>query len=73
MATAVLEKHARVVGAQRATLAADLKRKYEDGASIRALAADMGRSYGFVYSILAQADVRMRPRGGNMRTTEGTR
>src|SRR3989337_982969 len=43
-----LKKGSRVTGAAREKLAADLKKKYDSGASIRALGGETGRPYGFV-------------------------
>ncbi|MGV1004711.1 MAG: helix-turn-helix domain-containing protein [Candidatus Nanopelagicales bacterium] len=57
----------RVTGDARDTLINDLKSKYEQGASIRALSADSGRSYGFVHRLLTEAGVELRGRGGNTR------
>ncbi len=62
-----LKKGSRVTGPAREKLAADLKRKYESGASIRALAEETGRSYGFVHRMLSEADVTLRGRGGATR------
>ncbi|WP_313896055.1 helix-turn-helix domain-containing protein [Streptomyces sp. YIM 98790] len=62
-----LKKGSRVTGAAREKLAEDLKRKYESGASIRALAEETGRSYGFVHRMLSEADVALRGRGGATR------
>ncbi|WP_326599718.1 helix-turn-helix domain-containing protein [Streptomyces sp. NBC_01803] len=62
-----LKKGSRVTGPAREQLAADLKRKYESGASIRALAEETGRSYGFVHRMLSEADVTLRGRGGATR------
>lgn len=61
---AELRKGARIMGAQRDKLATDLKKKYEKGASIRALAEQTGRSYGFVHGVLSDAGVTLRGRGG---------
>lgn len=66
----VIKKGARITGGERTTLADDLKAKYAQGASIRALAAETGRSYGFVHRILTESDVSLRSRGG---ATRGTR
>ena len=49
-----LKKGARITGTQRDKLANDLKKKYEKGASIRALAESTGRSYGFVHRVLSE-------------------
>jgi len=62
-----LSKGARISGTQRDKLAADLKKKYEGGQSIRALAETTGRSYGFVHRILSETGVALRGRGGATR------
>jgi hypothetical protein len=62
-----LTKGRRVTGAERDKLASDLKRKYESGVSIRALAASTGRSYGFVHRILNESGATLRGRGGATR------
>ena len=63
-----LKKGARITGTQRDKLATDLKKKYEKGASIRALAEQTGRSYGFVHRVLSETGVTLRGRGGDTRT-----
>ena len=65
--TETLKKGTRVTGADRAKLAADLKKRYDSGESIRALAATTGRSYGFVHRILTETGVSLRGRGGATR------
>lgn len=70
MTVTTLEKHKRITGPQRATIAADLKARYTQGASIRDLADSLGRSYGFVHRVLTQAGVELRGRGGS---TKGRR
>ncbi|MFI9271899.1 helix-turn-helix domain-containing protein [Kitasatospora sp. NPDC052896] len=57
-----LKKGSRVTGAAREKLAADLKKKYDSGASIRALAEETGRSYGFVHRMLTASGVKLRSR-----------
>jgi hypothetical protein len=64
---AELKKGARITGGERNRLAADLKRRYGSGSSIRALAAETGRSYGFVHRILSESGVALRGRGGATR------
>jgi hypothetical protein len=64
---AELRKGARITGGDRNKLAADLKRKYTSGLSIRQLAAETGRSYGFVHRMLAESGVALRGRGGATR------
>lgn len=64
---ATLTKGARIVGSARTVLAADLRRQYEGGTSIRALADHLGRSYGFVHRLLAEQGVTFRARGGATR------
>ncbi|WP_445521379.1 helix-turn-helix domain-containing protein [Streptomyces sp. NEAU-174] len=53
--------------AARNRLAADLKRRYDAGASIRELAELTGRSYGFVHRMLSEAGADIRGRGGATR------
>ncbi|WP_354526987.1 helix-turn-helix domain-containing protein [Nakamurella sp. UYEF19] len=63
-----MRKGARITGSARDKLTTDLRRKYEKGLSIRALADGTGRSYGFVHRLLVDADVPLRGRGGATRT-----
>lgn len=63
-----LKKGSRVTGGDRDRLAADLRKKYDEGESIRALAASTGRSYGFVHRILTETGTTLRGRGGATRT-----
>ena len=63
-----IKKGARITGAAREKLAADLRKKYEKGQSIRALAEGTGRSYGFVHRLLLDAEVPLRGRGGATRS-----
>jgi hypothetical protein len=62
-----LSKGARISGSDRDKLATDLRKKYEGGASIRDLAAETGRSYGFVHRVLSETGVQLRGRGGATR------
>jgi predicted transcriptional regulator len=64
---AELGKGRRVSGNERDRLAGDLKKKYAAGASIRELAAQTGRSYGFVHRVLSESGVTLRGRGGATR------
>lgn len=58
---------ARITGADRAALADEICRRYRDGESIRTLAAQTGRSYGFVHGLLVDGHVPLRGRGGPTR------
>lgn len=62
-----LKKGSRVTGGERDSLTGKLRAKYESGASIRALAAEFGRSYGFVHRILSESGANLRGRGGATR------
>ena len=64
---AELKKGSRITGAERDKLSGDLKRKYDSGQSIRALASSTGRSYGFIHRILSESGVNLRGRGGATR------
>lgn len=60
-------KGSRVAGDQRTKLAAEFQRRYEAGASIRSIADESGRSYGFVQGLLKETGVHLRGRGGATR------
>ena len=60
-------KGSRLRGHDRDALAAELSKKYTAGESIRALAAETGRSYGFVHRLLTEAGAPLRGRGGATR------
>jgi predicted transcriptional regulator len=62
-----IRKGVRITGHNRETLARDLKKRYEKGASIRSLAESTGRSYGFVHRVLCESGVQLRGRGGATR------
>jgi hypothetical protein len=64
---AELKKGARITGGDRNKLAGDLKRRYSSGSSIRDLASETGRSYGFIHRMLSEAGVTLRGRGGATR------
>ncbi len=63
-----LTKGRRVTGGDRSKLASDLRKRYEGGASIRELASDTGRSYGFIHRILSESGTTLRGRGGATRS-----
>ncbi|MFB9376406.1 helix-turn-helix domain-containing protein [Kineococcus gynurae] len=72
--TEATKRGARLTGAERDELASTLSQGYSEGKSIRALAEESGRSYGFVHRILSESDVSLRSRGGATRgraKTEG--
>jgi hypothetical protein len=62
-----LKKGSRVTGPDRDKLAAELRKKYDSGQSIRALAESTGRSYGFVHRMLTESGATLRGRGGATR------
>jgi transposase len=62
-----MDKGKRITGTARETLASELKKEYEGGASIRSIAEAHGRSYGFVHRMLSEAGVTLRGRGGATR------
>lgn len=62
-----LPKGARITGDGRKDLATSLIERYQRGESIRSMAQDIGRSYGFVHGVLAESGVSMRSRGGATR------
>ncbi len=62
-----LKKGSRITGSERDKLAADLRKKYDSGQSIRALAESTGRAYGFVHRMLSESGAALRGRGGATR------
>ena len=65
-------KGARITGSDRARLADEVCQKYQNGESIRNLAAETGRSYGFVHGLLVDSSVPLRGRGGATRRRQTT-
>ncbi|WP_084702357.1 helix-turn-helix domain-containing protein [Amycolatopsis alba] len=57
-------KGKQVTGVARSRMGSKLKKMYERGSSIRALAELTGRSYGFIHRLLLESGVQLRPRGG---------
>lgn len=66
-----MPKGTPVTGSERRRLAAELAPRYAAGETIRDLACEIGRSYGFVYTVLKEAGVRLRSPGGNGRRARG--
>jgi hypothetical protein len=64
---AKIQKGTRITGEGRKDLAASLVTRYQRGESIRSMAQDIGRSYGFVHGVLTESGVSMRGRGGATR------
>ena len=62
-----IPKGVRVVGDQRTALSTELAERYGRGESIRSIAQDIGRSYGFVHGVLRQSETPLRGRGGATR------
>ena len=67
-----LAKGSRITGAQRGTLSAQYAKRYSAGESIRKIAEDAGRSFGFVHGVLKEAGVQLRGRGGATRGAKKT-
>ncbi|MCF6467369.1 transcriptional regulator [Nonomuraea sp. MG754425] len=63
-----IKPRVRIVGAERHQLAQVLAGRYAAGESIRELAVSVGRSYGFIHTLLEEAGAEIRHRGGNQRT-----
>ncbi|GAB1332565.1 helix-turn-helix domain-containing protein [Streptomyces sennicomposti] len=60
-----MEKGKQITGTARAELAREMRKQYEQGMSIRAIAEEHGRSYGFVHRVLTETEVPLRARGGS--------
>lgn len=63
----------RIVGTERVTVTKDCVHRFLAGQSIRSIATDLGRSYGFVHRILTEDGVRLRPRGDARHTARRPR
>lgn len=57
--------------AERARAASILRKRYDQGESIRQLAAYSGYSIGLVRTLLLETDVTLRPKGGGGRSRKG--
>jgi transposase len=66
-------KGSRIVGDHRTRLAEELQQRYVGGESIRSIAEEVGRSYGFVQGLLKESGVSLRGRGGDTRGRGGVR
>jgi transposase len=62
-----IKKGARLTGEDRARMAERVLAQYSEGHSIREIAQETGRSYGFVHRVLSESDVALRGRGGPTR------
>jgi predicted transcriptional regulator len=62
-----IKKGARLTGDDRARMAQRVTTQYSEGRSIREIAQDTGRSYGFVHRVLSESEVSLRGRGGPTR------
>ena len=62
-----LARGARITGSERQYLAAELAERYAAGESLRSLAEDTGRSFGFVHGLVKESGVPLRSRGGATR------
>ena len=68
-----LTKGAHVDQKNRVKLAKQYAKRYGKGESIRAIAAEQSRSFGFVYALLKESGVELRPRGSVKGTRTGPR
>ena len=59
-----LTKRRRITGPEREAMATRLRDRYAQGASIRELMAQTGRSYGWTHRLLRESGAELRGRGG---------
>lgn len=59
--------YARLVDPERATTRKTAARLYTQGATIQSVAREIGGSYWLACTLLLEADVQLRGRGGGMR------
>ncbi|MEU0836390.1 helix-turn-helix domain-containing protein [Streptomyces sp. NPDC005969] len=60
-----------MAGPARDQVATELRKRYENGDSVRSIAEATNRSYGGVHRLLADAGVTFRSRGGETRKKTG--
>ncbi len=58
-----LHRYEHLSGSARDSARADAAKLYRNGATVRHIAAEMGRSYGFVHRLLIESGVPIRGRG----------
>ena len=69
---AALARGSRITGAARQKLAVQVGQRYAGGESIRAIAEETGRSFGFVHGLVKESGVTIRSRGGATRGAAAT-
>lgn len=57
----------KLTGPDRAAVAADCRELYEQGSSVRSVAARFGRSYGVTHALLVEAGTTFRDKLGRPR------
>jgi hypothetical protein len=62
-----LEAKRKIVGQHRVEAREDISARYMSGESIRSLANESGRSYGFIHRLLVEAGMKLRRRGAPKR------
>lgn len=58
-------RYQRLTPKERKAVTAQAKKLYREGLSITAVAAELGKSYGWTQRALAEANVKIRSRGGS--------
>jgi hypothetical protein len=71
MTRAYPDRQPALKGRARSTAAADARAIYEQGATVRSVAARIGRSYGSTYQLLVHAGTTFRDRHGRSRKAVG--
>ena len=66
-----LTKGRQITGPEREKIAAVLRERYAQGASIRDLMEQTGRSYGWTHRLLTESGAALRGRGGAHRSRQG--
>ena len=69
----MITTRSRLTGPERAALTKKVVAGYKKGATIRELAEAHGRSYGTIHTLLVEAEVVLRARGGGGKKKPATR
>jgi transposase len=65
-----LRRYEHVSGSNRAETRAAAAKLYAEGATVRHIATDLGRSYGFVHRLLVESGVPLRSRGARSKALD---
>lgn len=63
-----LTRYEHISGSARDNARAEVAKRYAEGETVRDIASDLGRSYGFVHRLLIESGEPLRSRGARTKT-----